>query len=294
MPEMLSQPDLAYRRSADGIWMPCDPVVHRDEEYDPATFDVLLHMQARHFWYRGRHRFLLAAVRRHLCRAGLPRGQRRAVDLGGGCGGWVRYLKEKTPDTFTELALADSSLRALQLAGPVIGPGVDRYQVDLLRLGWTDRWEAVFALDVLEHLPDAPAALRQIRQALAPGGLLFVTLPALQVFWSYYDELVGHQHRYSRRHLAGLAEGSGLRLLESRYFMFFLSPLVLLSRRRLPDLARMTAAEVQEHLAHIHRIPPAPLNALFSLVFAAETPLGLTCPFPWGSSVLGVFQKGAG
>jgi hypothetical protein len=33
------------------------------------------------------------------------------------------------------------------------------------------------------------------------------------------------------------------------------------------------------------------LNGLLSLIFAAETPLGLRLSFPWGTSVLGVFEK---
>ncbi|MBN8900772.1 MAG: hypothetical protein J0H57_07010, partial [Rhodospirillales bacterium] len=61
-------------------------VVHRDEEYDSREFAMLRRMQGGHFWYRGRHRFLLHAVRRHAPRPA------RAVDLGGGCGGWVDYL----------------------------------------------------------------------------------------------------------------------------------------------------------------------------------------------------------
>ncbi len=282
-----------YQPSADGIWVPSVAVAHRDEEYDPASFDALLDMQARHFWYRGRHRFLLAALRRALVRAGLAGRPLRAVDVGGGCGGWIRYLNERAPGLFAELALADSSARALRLAAPVVGDRVRRYQVDLLRLGWESRWDVAFALDVLEHLPDAPAAVRQIARALAPGGLLIVTLPALRFFWSHYDELVGHQHRYARSDLLLLARAGGLKMLTARYFQFFLSPLVLLSRFRRSDLAHMSSPQVRDYLERIHRSPVGPVNALLGLIFAAETPLGLSVPFPWGTSVLGVFRKHA-
>ena len=39
-----------------------DTVAHRDDEYDPAGFEILDRMQERHFWYRGRHRFLLRRI----------------------------------------------------------------------------------------------------------------------------------------------------------------------------------------------------------------------------------------
>ena len=54
--------DAHYVRGADGVLVPTTPVAHRDEEYDQAAFDILVKMQRRHFWYRGRHRFLLQGV----------------------------------------------------------------------------------------------------------------------------------------------------------------------------------------------------------------------------------------
>jgi hypothetical protein len=40
-----------------------------------------------------------------------------------------------------------------------------------------------------------------------------------------------------------------------------------------------------------HRVPIAPINTLLGGVFAAETPAGYHVPFPWGTSVLGVFRR---
>ncbi len=52
-----------YSLNATGIWMPANPVAHRDQDYDPAGFSMLQRMQQRHFWYAGRHRFLLGALK---------------------------------------------------------------------------------------------------------------------------------------------------------------------------------------------------------------------------------------
>src|SRR5207253_1692918 len=139
--------------------------------------------------------------------------------LGGGCGGWIRYLNDHCPHVFGELVLADSSMRALTLAADVVGSDVKRYQVDLLRLHWRGRWDVAFLLDVLEHVPDHVEVLNQIREALRPGGLLVVTTPALYSFWTYNDDLAHHLRRYSRRDFSRLASSSGLQLCFARYFM---------------------------------------------------------------------------
>ena len=236
-----------YSLNQSGIFVPAEPVAHRDDEYDPSGFAVLQDMQDRHFWYLGRHRFLLCCLRRSLRQCGRQSGL-SGVDLGGGCGAWVRYLKERCPAPFAELALADSSTLALTVAAPTVGPDVKRYQIDLLRLQWTGRWDVAFLLDVLEHIPQDAEALRQIRRAMRPGGLLFVATPALQSLWTYNDEINHHVRRYSRADFGRLAEQCGFELCFSRYFMFFLSPLLLLSRMRPIDHKNMTEQQVREHL----------------------------------------------
>ena len=282
---------ITYSRQANGIFTPTVAVVHRDDEYDSRGFSLLRDIQSRHFWYQGRHRFLLQALKLHLSKL-FPIGSAlTAIDLGGGCGGWITLLQGRLPDRFAELALADSSLRALELAGSVVAEDILRYQTDLLRLGWSDRWDAAFLLDVLEHIPGDTEVLLQIRQALKPGGLLFVTAPALKCFWSYNDEIAHHVRRYAKRDFVRLAEATGMRLLRASYFMFFLSPLLWLSRLKRPALSNMDENETFALLERTHRVPVPPLNALMKLIFHLETPLGLWLPFPWGTSILGVFRK---
>ena len=285
------QGDQHYLFGSDGIYRPSFQLQHRDDEYDAAGFDVLLRMQSEHFWYRGRHRFLLAEVRRQVDRSKNSAHTQRACDLGGGCGGWIQYLRRYDAELFAELAIADSSINALEHARAVVGDAVRRYQIDLLQLQWRERWDALFLLDVLEHIPEDVEALRQIHQALRPGGLLFVTTPALKFFWSYNDEVASHQRRYSKADFQQLAKQSGLELLNARYFMFYLSPILFVARRKRPELQRMTAEEIRSLMGRTHRVPVSPINEALAAIFAMETPLGLWLPFPWGTSILGVFRK---
>lgn len=276
-----------YTIAHDGIHEPTTPVQHRNEEYGESGFETLWTMQERHFWYLGRHRFLLNALDRHRPADAPPWA---GVDLGGGVGGWVRYLADRRSALFQSLALADSSRLALQMAGGVLPAGASRYQVDLMNLGWCERWDVAFMLDVIEHLPDDLRALREAGRALKPGGLLFVTTPALPQFWCYTDELAHHLRRYTRLDFVRLGDQAGLQLCDTRYFMFLLSPLYWLSRRR-PGIDRMTEEQKRELADRSHRIPVGPVNAVLTAIFAAETPFGHWVRFPWGTSILAVFRK---
>jgi SAM-dependent methyltransferase len=272
----------------NGIRVPPLPVTHREEEYDSRGFASLARMQSDHFWYQGRHRFLLHEVHRFLDRV----APRRVIDLGGGCGGWIAYLAERGRFPISELALADSFELALLFASRML-PGVATfYQIDLLNLQWKNRWDVAFLLDVLEHIPDHETVLRQIHDALVPGGLLFITVPALNVFWTWNDEIAHHQRRYRRADFQVLADRCRYRLRDARYFMFFLSPLLLASRVAAGHgVGQMTEEQRRSLAARMHRIPWSPIKASLAAVFGCETPLGHFLLFPWGTSLLAVFQK---
>jgi SAM-dependent methyltransferase len=277
---------MVYQPNHDNIYQPTTPVQHRNEEYPEDGFNMLWAMQERHFWYRGRHRFLLHALDRHVLATNLL----SAIDLGGGVGGWVRYLSDRRQLQYPRLALADSSLTALRMAGDVLPENVQRYQIDLMNLGWQEEWDVAFLLDVIEHLPDDAEAMRQAATAVKPGGLLFVTTPAFPQFWSYNDDLAHHLRRYRKPDFQRLAGESGLLLKDARYFMFFLSPLYLLSRIK-PNFDELSQEQQKALVYKQHKIPAALVNAALSAVFGAETPIGHWLPFPWGTSILGIFQK---
>lgn len=276
-----------YTLSADFIYRPNIPVQHRCGEYDEAGFKTLLDMQHRHFWYRGRHRFLLAAVDRFLTETGI---RKDVIDLGGGVGGWIQFLTQHRSHCLGQIALADSSLDALTLAGPILPPKAQRYQIDLMRLRMREQWDAAFLLDVIEHLPEDLQALRQARDALKPGGYLFVTTPAFPQLWSYNDEMAYHLRRYRLADFERLARESGLTLCDNRYFMFFLSPAYWFSRIK-PSFATMSSEQKNQLISKQHQVPAPIINELLSAVFALETPLGHNVKFPWGTSILSVFKK---
>jgi SAM-dependent methyltransferase len=274
---------MAYELDRDGIFKSSNEVEHRNDEYQESGFELLLDMQSKHFWYLGRHRFLLTALQRSETRPKFS-----AIDLGGGCGGWIEYLRHRIPDRLGEVAIGDSSKVALMNAKKTL-INTDAYQVDLMSLDWQERWDIAFLLDVIEHCPDDVKILSEAAKALKPKGKLFVTTPALDFFWSHNDEYARHLRRYNKRQFEKLAVESGLVLRDVRYFMFFLSPLLWLSRKaRSKQLGKEAILEAMEQE---HKVPSPILNKLLSLVFCAETPLGHIVSFPWGTSILGIFEK---
>jgi 2-polyprenyl-3-methyl-5-hydroxy-6-metoxy-1,4-benzoquinol methylase len=274
-----------------GVFVPRRRPRHREDEYNEKGFEMLIQMQREHFWYRGRHKLLLNVFNKEISQRFGEANDLRAIDMGGGCGGWLEYLHAQNAGIFQQLALSDSSMRALSLAEPVVGSFATRYQIDLLDIPWLEEWDVVFLLDVLEHIPDHIEVLRQVSRSMRPGGLLFVTVPALKFFWTYNDELAQHQRRYCRHDFRTLAEHASLELLRTDYFMFFLSPALLFYRLLYRPPITATPEQTREHLARTHRIPAQPLNNFLARVFSIEASMVNSFHFPWGTSILAVFQR---
>jgi len=70
--------------------------------------------------------------------------------------------------------------------------------------------DSVLCLNVLEHIEDDLAALKNLRSCLRPGGRLTLLVPNLPWAYGSIDELAGHRRRYLRPQLAALLQEAGL------------------------------------------------------------------------------------
>ena len=110
-----------------------------------------------------------------------------------------------------------------------------------------DRFDLVLMLDVLEHIADDGAALRELRRVTRPGGALVLTVPAHQYLWSQHDETHHHFRRYTQPLLRERLELSSWRPAFTTYFNTALLPPIAAMRliaRRLGAGAQSNDYEV--------------------------------------------------
>ncbi len=111
-----------------------------------------------------------------------------------------------------------------------------------------ERFDLVCAFEVLEHIENDVAAVKEWASLLRPGGWLLLSVPAHQRRYGPWDELVGHFRRYDPRALSTLLASCGFGEIQVRQYGFPLGYLLeaarnLIGRRRLAAAATASVAE---------------------------------------------------
>lgn len=242
--------------------------------YDPAHFEHLAGAEAQHFWFRSRAGIILDAIRRHA----------PALDsyLEIGCG--TGLVLERVATHFPQAEVVGSEVLAAGLRHLRARlPAAELLQMDAHHIPYRDHFSVIGAYDVIEHIEDDTEVLRQVRAALAPGGLVVLTVPQHPWLWSRFDELAGHERRYTRKELRARLVRAGFEVVYAGSFVFFLLPALWLKRRA----SRPGQGEMADELA-IHPL----LNRLFRGLMRIERRLiaaGFTLPA--GGSLLVVARR---
>jgi SAM-dependent methyltransferase len=123
----------------------------------------------------------------------------RVLDLGCGAGRHAFELYRRGADVVAldqntkDLAEVDVMFRAMAEEGGLpTGAAARTVEGDALGLPFDDEeFDKVIAAEILEHIPDDEAAMRELFRVLRPGGVAAVTVPrwfAEKVNWALSDE----------------------------------------------------------------------------------------------------------
>lgn len=226
---------------------------------DARAMAALREAEDRHFWHRARNAF----IAERLASLGVREGS-RFVELGCGGGCVSAHLSSIGLDV-----VGVEGHRALVEQAAGRAPRAWFWVHDLSRgVGElpAGRFDAAGLFDVIEHLADPLAALRNARSLVSEGGWIVGTVPAMMSLWSRVDEQAGHRTRYDRTRLRVLLDAvEGCRVHEVVPFHRSLVPLL-----RLRKWVVARGRDVGEVSETNFRVPFGPVNAALSGVLCFE------------------------
>lgn len=232
--------------------------------------DRELGIQPDFFWFRAKRRLIGRLVRRET-------GGRRAriLNLGAGVGEDLSVIA-----AHGDVTVVDIDPRAIALIPPELVR--EKRVMDARSLEYPDgSFDLALAFDMLEHIEDDRAALREIHRVLRPGGALIFTVPAFPLLTSAHDRVLGHKRRYTKRLLRERLRDFQIESLGYWSCALFF-PLAL---QRLFDKGTGAKKPTYFHF-------PALVNSLCYGIMAGELLLmDIGLPLPIGSSIFGIARK---
>jgi len=155
----------------------------------------------------------------------------------------------------------------------------DAQVADICHLPFPDKsFDLVVSSEVLEHVPDHVAALKELRRV--SRGPLVITFPAHPCLWTESDTILLHQRRYRRRDVYELAEKAGVDRPELHAFCL-IPALGVLVYKMLTAFKGKKKSTTNNPLALRFKMPDL-LNRMLKSVFRLEMILARRGLIPWG------------
>ena len=238
-------------------------------------YPILYQVEETHWWYVGRRRIIQSLVQK-ICNT-LDKPDPRILDVGCGTGANLKMLA-----TCGRVEGVDISPQAVEFCRQ---RGLDSVKLGAIEhLPYeSDSFELVTALDVIEHLDDDVAGLREMRRVLRRDGRLLLFVPAFMFLWGVQDDVSNHRRRYTLPRLLSAVKEAGFSVESASYanISFFLPVLVVRSVMRWLSLRADTE----------YGINISPMNGPFSWLFAAERFILNRWKIPFGVSAVCIARR---
>jgi SAM-dependent methyltransferase len=239
------------------------------------TYPIMFRVEQSHWWYTGRRKILTSFLR-DICSRVTDR-RPRILDVGCGTGANLLMLSQ-----FGDAEGVDVSEDALAFCRE---RGLEQVKLGAAeKLPYDDgTFDLVTALDVVEHLDDDLAGLREMRRVLRPGGRVLLFVPTFMFLWGLQDDVSNHRRRYRLPELRRVLEQAGFEVERTTYanITFFLP--ILFARK----LMRVTGIKAESE----NNINVSAFNGVLGKLLGAESVVLKYLNIPFGVSGLCVARK---
>jgi SAM-dependent methyltransferase len=250
-------------------------------EMQQHTYAIMRRVEESHWWFFGRRQIIrsfLERIFRDLKATSKREGAApKILDVGCGTGANLEMLSE-----FGVAEGVDVSPEALSFCQ---ARGLEKVKLGAAEaLPYDDSsFDLATGLDVVEHLDDDLAGLKEMRRVLRPDGRALLFVPAFMFLWGVQDDISNHRRRYTLKQLKDVVRKAGFEVERATYVNISFFTSIFLGRL----LMRATGLRPESE----NNITIGFLNGVLGKLLAAERGPLRYMNFPFGVSIICVARR---
>ncbi len=247
------------------------------QEMQQHTYAIMDEVEGSHWWFVGRRAILESFLQTIVQNLKSKDQGLRILDVGCGTGANLEMLSQFGESEGVDVS--DDALEFCRLKGLKAQKGLAE------TLPYDDEsFELTTALDVVEHLDDDVAGLKEMFRVTKRGGYSLIFVPAFMWLWGEQDDISNHRIRYTKKQIVSRLQEAGYTIERATYANWtFFAP--ILGGR---VFMKLTGIKPESE----NNINISALNGIFGKLFAAERFWLRNFNFPVGVSIVVVAKKG--
>ena len=238
------------------------------------TYAIMDRVEDTHWWFVGRRAILETFLRGIVAETDADRNvgvPPRILDIGCGTGANLEMLAQF--GSAEGVDVSDDALEFCRQKGLKVQKGL----AESLPYG-DETFDITTALDVVEHLDNDIAGLKEMHRVTKTGGHSLIFVPAFMWLWGVQDDISNHRIRYTKKQIVERVEKAGFTVERATYANFtFFAP--ILGGR---TLMKLTGIKPESE----NNVNVSALNGMFGKLFSAERHLLKRFDFPFGVSIV--------
>ncbi|MBK7392226.1 MAG: class I SAM-dependent methyltransferase [Chloracidobacterium sp.] len=246
------------------------------QEMQQHTYAIMDEVEGSHWWFVGR-RAILESFLKPICSSLITRNSSlRILDVGCGTGANIEMLSQYGESEGVDVS--DDALEFCRRKGLKVQKGLAE------TLPYADEsFELTTALDVVEHLDDDIAGLKEMFRVTKRGGYSLIFVPAFMWLWGVQDDISNHRIRYTKRQIVERLETAGYTVERATYANWTFFAPILAGR----TIMKLTGIKPESE----NNITISGLNGPLGKLFGAERFWLKHFNFPLGVSIVVVARK---
>jgi SAM-dependent methyltransferase len=246
------------------------------KEMQQHTYAIMDEVEGSHWWFVGRRKILESFLEPIIRRIRHPRSTIRILDVGCGTGANIEMLSQYGEAEGVDVS--DDALEFCRQKGLKVQKGLAE------TLPYEDEaFDLTTALDVVEHLDDDIAGLKEMFRVTKSGGYSLIFVPAFMWLWGVQDDISNHRIRYTKKQIVERLTRAGYKVERATYANWTFFTPILAGR----TIMKITGLKPESE----NNITISGLNGVFGKIFGAERFWLKNFNFPLGVSIVVVARK---